>query len=259
MPKMKSLALSALVTAVLSVPLSASAAAILTNTANSTGYGLSSSSSSNMRLAIEGSHTLASTALFNNAAQLSSYDALWVNDQFGAMDSTQTSTITNFISAGHKAVFITDNGSWAGWNNSLEAMLGASITDTCAGANGSALVANGLTAGVPTLFGSSCNSIINPTANAQILFSNKMAAVYQVGLGEALLISSVDIVGNSLYSQNAQFAQNIVAWLDIPVTRNVPEPGTLALMGLGVLGLAYSRKKSKAESAAAANKIGVMA
>lgn len=234
---------AALLSAALCLASNANAASILTNTANNTGYSLFGQAS-NMRTAIEASHTLASTALLDNPGQLSGYDALWVNDQFGAMDAGQMAAITGFIGSGHKAVFITDNDSWNGWNNSLESMLGASISGQCASGDGAALVANALTAGVPTLYGNSCNSLINATPNAQILFANSMAALLQVGQGQALLISSVDIVGNYLFDQNQQFAENIVNWLGEPI--DVPEPGTLLLLALGASGMLISRRKMRA-------------
>ena len=147
------------------------ATAILTQSANVSGYGLNGSSS-NMKALLEASHTLTVTPTLDNPAQLNNYVALWVNDRFSAMNSAEMTAITDYIGAGHKAVFITDNNSWASWNNSLETMLGANITDVCASSNGTPLVANNLTSGVSTLFGSSCNSLINQTPNAEILFSN---------------------------------------------------------------------------------------
>jgi hypothetical protein len=231
----------AVVLATLCACAGAQAAAILTQ-ASSTGYGLNTSNMTSMRAALGVSNTVTQTSAFNNAGYMDGFDALWVNDQFTAMSSSDMDNITNFLRKGHKAVFITDNSGWAAWNNSIETMLGASIQDTCAGSNGVALVSNALSKNAPQLFGNSCNSLIVQTPNATMLYGNNMAALYKVGSGEALLITSVDIVGNALYASNKAFAENVAAWEAAPI----PVPGTLALLALGLPALLASRGKKAA-------------
>jgi hypothetical protein len=224
----------------------ASAAAILAQTANNTGHQLQGSNYDNLRGLLLQNNTLTSTAVLDNPAFMNSFDALWVNDQTVAATANQISAIRSFIEGGKKAVILTDNQGWANWSNSLETMLDADITSACASATGAVLVNHALTAGVASLNGNSCDSLINPTPNAEILFSNNMVALYQLGAGEALLISSVNILNDNQINSNKVFAQNVVDWLGEPIDpADVPEPGSLSLLGLGLGALAARRRQRK--------------
>lgn len=224
----------------------ASAAAILAQTVNNTGHQLQGSNYDNLRGLLLQNNTLTSTGILDNLAFMNTFDALWVNDQTVAATANQISAIRGFIEGGKKAVVLTDNTGWAAWNNSLETMLGADITSACASATGAVLVNNALTAGVASLNGNSCDSLINPTPNAEILFSNNMVALYHLGAGEALLISSVNILNDNQINTNKVFAQNVVNWLGTPLAAaEVPEPGSLSLLGLGFAALAARRRQRK--------------
>lgn len=210
-------------------------------------FHLNQTSMSSMRGLLTATNSLTTGTDFANAATLSAYDALWVNDRYGvngAASAAEVNAIRDFVSSGKRAVFITDNSGWAAWNNSIEAITGGQITDTCASSNGTALVANELTDGVGTLYSSSCNSLLQSGAGLEMLFSNNMAGLFSIGSGQALVLTSVDIVTNGGLGNNAQFAQNIADWLgEVPVSNSVPTPSSLALAVLGLLAIPAFRRR----------------
>lgn len=230
----------------------ASQAAAIYTTGQGYSWKLTGSNMTTMYGLVSASHTVTSGTDFSNGAAMAGFDALWLNERYGGSASAgEISAISAFIAGGKKAVIITDNSGWAAWNNSIEAITGGSIQDACAGAYGTALVSNTLTQGAPTLFSDSCNSLLNTGSSLEMLYGNNMAGVYTVGSGQALVLTSVDILTNggspgSSYGigANTQFANNIVQWLGEPIATNaVPVPPSLALVALGLLALPVFRRR----------------
>lgn len=231
----------------------ASQAAAIYTTNQGYAWRLTDANMTTMYGLVSASHTVTSGADFSNGAAMAGYDALWLNERLGSgggASAGEISAISAFIAGGKKAVIITDNSGWAAWNNSIEAITGGVIQDACAGANGSALVSNTLTQGAPTLYSNSCNSLLNTGPTLEMLYGNNMAGVYTVGSGQALVLTSVDILtngtspGNYGIGMNTQFANNIVQWLGEPLASNaVPAPPSLALVALGLLALPVFRRR----------------
>lgn len=238
-----------ILTACATVSLQASAATIITQfpqgsyVANS----LTGSNWTTFTNALTAQHSLTQVSDFSNLSQLQNYSAAWVNQElYSTLSSGEISSLQSYISSGHKAVFIGENNSWNNWNSSLMSIVGGSFNGVCSWSTGTALVSNTLTAGVGSV-GNVCGSTINSTPNAQILFSNNMAALYKVGSGEALVIldSNWNDNGYGNTANNMQFANNVITWIGTPIPA-VPEPETYALFAVGLMGIAAVARRRKA-------------
>lgn len=174
-----------------------------------------------------------------NSAILNTFDGVWVDGIFGnagEMTGTEEANLKSFIAAGNKAVFIADNAGWSGRYNSIERILDASINRHCGGSVGTSSSSHALTLGISTFGGNTCNSTINQTANVDLLFTNAQAGLFSIGLGEAVLVTSVDFLNS-----DRSFYKNVFTWLNDPIA--VPGPSTLVLFSLGIIGLGFSRKR----------------
>lgn len=162
----------------------------------------------------------------------------------GVFSATEATNVKAFVAAGHKAVIITDNNGWSNFNAGIESVVDATITDTCESNVGTATGGHALGAGVGTV-NHGCGSVLDPAANAQEIVSNGIASLYSVGLGEVLVITSVDLFRGATPLE-PEFMQNISTYLDDPIdVAPVPLPASVPLLlaGLGALGAVARRKR----------------
>lgn len=198
---------------------------------------------------VNADHAVLQVSSFDNAASFVGVDSVWVNAQLnsngGALGAAEVTNLTSFISTGHKGVIITDNAGWSAFNATIEQIIGATITDVCDTNTGTASTTNPLGAGVGSV-SHGCGSILDPASNAEVIVSAGIASLYSVGLGEVLVITSVDLF-RTASPQEPEFIQNISDWLNDPIeVSSVPEPGMLALLGLGIAALHISRRRKAA-------------
>lgn len=197
---------------------------------------------------IDAQHTVTETADFS---AIGAADALLVDQEYqnGPLSAAEIAAITGFVSGGKKAVIFGENSGWPDWNASVMALVGGAHTGACSWDVGTPLVANALTAGIGTVQ-NACGSLIDSLAGApEMLFTNQMAAVFDVGAGEVLVILDSNWNDDTyiLNENNRVFAQNVVDWLGTPIQApTVPLPASLPILLTGFAGLGLLRMRRKA-------------
>jgi hypothetical protein len=208
----------------------------------------------------------ATTALLGS---LTAYDAVfWSATGNGTGDfnsnPTMFANLTNYVSNGGR-VFVTGYDSIASPNDfTLQNFLGGSgSVDTCGTPGTVAIVANSLTTGAVNIMGQTPGTTGNQTCDRDglanltldtvgIVSDSSFPGFYQwtlrsVGLGEIAYVSNGNYSGisqSTMWSDGSAYNAAVLNFA-YNASQQVPEPATIALFGLGLLGFAASRRKRR--------------
>jgi hypothetical protein len=225
----------------LPLPVSTSHASIIGYRPGTGGFGgLGGASGFDALFAAAGDTTVLTD--FNNSSAVNAANALWLNGGTNVLNATEQGNLLSFLSAGGRAVYITDRSDGGPWAVSTDSILGPiGADDIITGgdnANHPTIGAHPLVAGVANIQFNTWSAVNASLASPTLLTANGMAAVYNVGLGQLLFIGDTNwqsgFINNA--ADNSAFANNIVSWLT-PATASVPEPATFTMFGVAALGL----------------------
>ncbi len=192
------------------------------------------------------SNTITETGNFENLATLMSYDAVWVDQEYGnTLSATEVSNLQNFYNSNDaevlvildsnwndnsylsradnisfaqnivdwladtsvdKMVLIGENNLWNSWNQSILDIVGGGFNSECSGGVGTSTSSHSLTGGVSSVENICGSTVLSGLGNPDMLFSNNMAAIYNR-------------------------------------SSTVPEPSVIALFGLGLAGIGFARRR----------------
>jgi hypothetical protein len=198
-----------------------------------------------------------------NSNDLSGVKLLWAVQPADAYTTAEIATMSQFLSTGGRIAFMGEHGSYAPDENaritSAIASLGGHITintDMPDSGFHDATVGNGqilthaLTTGVNT-YNYACFASLNLSGAAQALMvgtdhSQVMMAYENIGAGSIFLITDQNVwdnIGNTSYDNARMFENLLLGNTGAPPVNPVPEPSTLILLGAGLAGLGFARKR----------------
>lgn len=196
---------------------------------------------------------------------LSSTDLLWAVQPANAYTNAELNSMATYLSNGGRIAFMGEHGSFApNENNRINtalAFLGSSMSiqntvedggRRLATRAGGQILNHSLTTGVNTYDYAAYAPLINVAGTAQQLMlgsnlSSVMMAFDNLGAGSIFLITDQNVwdnVNNTANNDNAIMFENLLVARTRPPIPSVPEPESIALLGLGLLSLRFLRRKA---------------
>lgn len=202
-----------------------------------------------------------------DTVNLSGVNLLWAVQPSDSYTSAELSTMSGFLSGGGRIAFMGEHGGFApNENNRINAALtylGANISINNlaldSGFQGASvadgqILSHALTTGVNSYeYAMFAPLTISGTAQALMLgsdLSNVMMAYQNIGPGSIFLITDQNVWDHAntwgAYDNERMFENLLSGSTGAPPVGGVPEPGALALLGLGLVGMGLARRRKTA-------------